>query len=186
MKKKLCCGRNLLCFVSLYVSWSCLVLVAYNKTNIPCLFFCIISKLFSLDNVAFNSASRCWILISSGWIISDIKQKSALHKICQNTGFYWRVFSHINFYSPRNYQKSYDFLIVEPFQDGGRYHIETSPLICRANQWTGFYMITASVLKELRGSEVNTGEYGSVKIRIHAYFIQWLWSMKYVVKFENL
>ena len=75
-------------------------------------FFCIISKLFSLDNVAFNSASRCWILISSGWIISDIKQKSTLHKICQNTGFYWRVFSHINFYSPRNYQKSYDFLIV--------------------------------------------------------------------------
>ena len=111
-KKKLCCGRNLLCFVSLYVSWSCLVLVAYNKTNISCLFFCIISKLFSLDNVAFNSASRCWILISSGWIISDIKQKSALHKICQNTGFYWRVFSRINFYSPRNYQKSYDFLIV--------------------------------------------------------------------------
>ena len=33
--------------------------------------------------------------------------------------------------------------------DGGRYHIETSPLICRANQWTGFYMITASVMKEL-------------------------------------
>ena len=37
----------------------------------------------------------------------------------------------------------------ETFQDGGRYHIETSPLICRSNQWTGFYMITASVLKEL-------------------------------------
>ena len=30
------------------------------------------------------------------------------------------------------------------------YHIETSPLICSANQWTGFYMITASVLKGLR------------------------------------
>ena len=29
------------------------------------------------------------------------------------------------------------------FQDGGRYyHTETSPLICSANQWTGFYMIT--------------------------------------------
>ena len=27
--------------------------------------------------------------------------------------------------------------------------METSPLICRANQWTGFYMITASVMKEL-------------------------------------
>ena len=27
--------------------------------------------------------------------------------------------------------------------------METSPLICGANQWTGFYMITASVMKEL-------------------------------------
>ena len=34
--------------------------------------------------------------------------------------------------------------------DGGRYHIETSPLICRANQWTGFCMITASIMKELK------------------------------------
>ena len=30
------------------------------------------------------------------------------------------------------------------FHDGGRYHIETSP------QWTGFYMITAYVMKELK------------------------------------
>ena len=32
-----------------------------------------------------------------------------------------------------------------------RYHIETSlpSPICSANQWTGFYMITASVMKEL-------------------------------------
>ena len=35
------------------------------------------------------------------------------------------------------------------FHDGGHYRIETSPLICRANQWTGFYIITASVMKEL-------------------------------------
>ena len=35
------------------------------------------------------------------------------------------------------------------FHDGGRYHIETSPLICGANHWTGFYMITVSVMKEL-------------------------------------
>ena len=35
------------------------------------------------------------------------------------------------------------------FHDGGRYHIETSPLIYGANQWTSFYMITASVMKEL-------------------------------------
>ena len=37
----------------------------------------------------------------------------------------------------------------QPFHDRGRYHIETSPLICSANQWIGFYMITASVLKGL-------------------------------------
>ena len=35
------------------------------------------------------------------------------------------------------------------FHDGGRYHIETSPLICAADQWTGFYMLTASVMKGL-------------------------------------
>ena len=27
--------------------------------------------------------------------------------------------------------------------------METSPLICSANQWTGFYMVTASVTNEL-------------------------------------
>ena len=31
-----------------------------------------------------------------------------------------------------------------------RYHIETSPMICRGNQWTGFYMIMTSVMKGLK------------------------------------
>ena len=31
----------------------------------------------------------------------------------------------------------------------GSYHIETSPLICTTNQWTSFYMIGTSVMKEL-------------------------------------
>ena len=35
------------------------------------------------------------------------------------------------------------------FHYGGRYRIETSPFICSANEWTGFYMITAPVMKEL-------------------------------------
>ena len=36
------------------------------------------------------------------------------------------------------------------FHDGGPYQIETSPLICRANERTGwFYMIETSVMKEL-------------------------------------
>ena len=35
------------------------------------------------------------------------------------------------------------------FHDGGLYHIEISLLICFASQRTGFYMIVASVMKEL-------------------------------------
>ena len=42
---------------------------------------------------------------------------------------------------------------IELFHDGGRYHIETSPLICSANQWTSFYIITVSVMKELIGKD---------------------------------
>ena len=52
----------------------------------------------------------------------------------------------------QNTQSIHGFLIrdgSQPFHDGGRYHIETSPLICSANQWTGFYMISASVMKGL-------------------------------------
>ena len=36
--------------------------------------------------------------------------------------------------------------------DGGPYPIETSPLICRANQWTGFYVVVTSARKELNFS----------------------------------
>ena len=45
------------------------------------------------------------------------------------------------------------------FHDGGCYYIETSPLICRANQLTGFYMIMASIMKEL------TSQYQPKKIQ---------------------
>ena len=36
------------------------------------------------------------------------------------------------------------------FHDGGSYHIETSLLICTANQGTGFYTIGTSVVKEVK------------------------------------
>ena len=39
---------------------------------------------------------------------------------------------------------------IELFHDGGHYHIETSPLICSAYQWAGFYMIGTSFIKELK------------------------------------
>ena len=31
--------------------------------------------------------------------------------------------------------------------DGGPYHTESSPLICSANRWSGFYMIDTSVTR---------------------------------------
>ena len=37
--------------------------------------------------------------------------------------------------------------LYEPFHDGDRYRVEIGPLTCSANQWTGFYMIMASVMK---------------------------------------
>ena len=33
---------------------------------------------------------------------------------------------------------------------GNPYYIEISSLICKANQWTGFYMIRTSVMKKLK------------------------------------
>ena len=36
--------------------------------------------------------------------------------------------------------------------DGGSYHEETSPLICYANYWIGFYIITTLAIKEVKVS----------------------------------
>ena len=44
----------------------------------------------------------------------------------------------------------------ELFHDGGPYHIETSSLICSANQWIDFYLIEASVMKELNVQQVDS------------------------------
>ena len=38
------------------------------------------------------------------------------------------------------------FYFFQLFHDGGPCHIETSPLISRTNQWTGFYLIGTFVL----------------------------------------
>ena len=40
----------------------------------------------------------------------------------------------------------------ELFHEGGPYHAVTSPLICRADQWIGLYMIKTSVMKELKAT----------------------------------
>ena len=44
--------------------------MAYNKTNIQC-HFCLISKLFTLGNIIFNSGFASLNINYLGWIISD-------------------------------------------------------------------------------------------------------------------
>ena len=41
-------------------------------------------------------------------------------------------------------------MYINLFHDGGPYHIETSPSLCSADQWTGFYMIGIYIMKVLR------------------------------------
>ena len=47
------------------------------------------------------------------------------------------------------------------FHDEGPYGIETSPLICRANHYTGFYMVSTSVMKEVIASHFANCEVNS-------------------------
>ena len=43
----------------------------------------------------------------------------------------------------------YEFLFLWLLHGGRPYYIKTSPLVCSANQWSGFYMIGTSVMKKL-------------------------------------
>ena len=63
---------------------------------------------------------------------------------------------------------------VNEFDDGGRYHIETSPFICSANQWTSFYMIAASVMKELMNLIPNEFSYFIISIFMKIVNEKWL------------
>ena len=47
----------------------------------------------------------------------------------------------------KTWSANFDMILL--FHVGGPYHIETSPLICSANQWADFCMIETSVMKEL-------------------------------------
>ena len=65
--------------------------------------------------------------------------------------------------------------VILLFHDVSPYHIETSPLFCIANQWTGFYMIRTSVMKESKKPEKTrrfvSGEYyGPYQISAMALF----------------
>ena len=57
----------------------------------------------------------------------------------------------------------------------------TSPLICSANQWTGFYMITASVMKglnKLHETRLNTLLLFNASTQLYIIFIEALPSLR--------
>ena len=92
------------------------------------------------------------------WVFQIIlyKEKSTFY-FKNFPDLWWIAIVNIKFFSNlkamtycRNNQNKHQLgWMAEPFQDGGCCHIETSPLICGANQWTSFYMITACILKGL-------------------------------------
>ena len=52
------------------------------------------------------------------------------------------------------YDLSLEIRSPKCFSDEGPNPIETSPLSCSANQWTGFFMIRTSVIKKLRATTI--------------------------------
>ena len=76
-------------------------------------------------------------------------------------------------------------LCIKQFIDGGLHHIETSPLICSESQWTGFYMIGTSAMKELKDQI-----YATVKKKIILKILEnpdiTLQTMKYLYVFKIL
>ena len=71
----------------------------------------------------------------------------------QNPLFFCFALMQLSFWQSQKMQGRYTVTWLnmsnELFHDGGPYHIETSPLIYTANQWTGFYMIGLSAIKVL-------------------------------------
>ena len=133
--------------------------------------------LFIIERISssfiFNDESRLSVLMVRGGkiLVFDNGIHGDAKNIIKDVGFLWEVWNHFSITNPEGIEviflilkKRFNILqyvlgtfswwlgvysIYWLFHDGDRYHIETSPLICSANQWTGFYMITASVMKEL-------------------------------------
>ena len=106
--------------------------------------------------------------------------------MCQNLPF--EVKNQLTFYKVRWFQYTFcysvysmlqDFLRLckcsflnfsEPFHDGGFCHIETSPLICSANQWTDFYMRAASIMKELKWGKMRKNVESNIFFEVQKYY----------------
>ena len=55
-----------------------------------------------------------------------------------------------------------DARYIETNRNGRPYHIETNPLICSANHWTGFYMIGKFGFERVNTIMHNVGKWPNV------------------------
>ena len=93
---------------------------------------------------------HCWLWISKYWLGCCYLCKIllvALYKILL-------LLLHTIFQGIRSYYFLQTICLLILIPDGDSHHMEVSPLICRAKQWTGFYMIGTSVMKELKFSKI--------------------------------
>ena len=91
------------------------------------------------------------------WQVHFKRFAALLHRILSFNGSAWFEFREISLVvklfhdgGPASLEFREISPVVKLFHYGGPYHIETSPLISRANQRTGFYIIQTSIKKELK------------------------------------
>ena len=73
-----------------------------------------------------------------------------IHKACYHSFIMNQIFClKVGERPHKRFLRYFMLTLLNSFMTGGPYHTETSPLICTANQWTGFYMIRTSIMKEL-------------------------------------
>ena len=72
--------------------------------------------------------------------------------IVSNSHNTWFVFQYVVFLSSYSWIIAFSCTVRKKgwiFYDESLYQVEISPLICRANQWTGLYMVGTSAMKDL-------------------------------------
>ena len=117
------------CYITLFFSSSCLDL---EKVS-----FFTVSELFTRETdweIGLEPSCKKFFFIVDA-VVFTVAVQVFLHKST------WEIFS----------------LLPESFYDGGQLNIETSPLICRVNHWTGFLYDRDLLHKRAKVMLINIG-----------------------------
>ena len=103
--------------------------------------------------VVFRDLSKNYLILSWSFLQKRLRLKAVT--FCPQKAPSWMFDRALN--TPLYHTGIFLQMIVFPsplskciylFRDGSSYHIEISPWIYRANQWTGFFMIGTTVMKK--------------------------------------